>query len=661
MDAEAKLSQHRLDLMFSPDGGVYGRTGKDALDITNQTLPTFDKQAELLGESLTNQRQKDQFARIVNSQRGSLNQELNRYEFTQRNQYYDQVDQANIATSADAASKYANDPEQVAYYQSKGNFVIGEMGKRKGMPAEAILLEQQKFNSQVSVDVINRLATKDPVQAQQYYAANSQNMSADAQEKARSVLQVSVTNQMAGNMAANIFSGKGNTGAPGLVNLVVQAESGGNQAAVSPKGATGLMQLMPETAKEVSEQLGIPFSLERLASDPQYNMALGTEYLNRQVGRYDGNQMLAIAAYNAGPGMVDDWINGTNKTGKNDSGLKLGNPNKGEISNAEFMQRIPFKETRDYTMKIIGQATVPEQQTTKDPNSFEGRYAQGLAAATQIQNPALKKAFLDQLDDYKKAHTADLNAKFDSASDYVLQGGMASVPAELIAQLPADDRLKLQKMDDYRRKGSQPATNYDTFQKLLQMEPGALAQLSLNSFRTELNDADFNTVRTAWQAAQNGDGTKQAVAKGKEDVIKNGMAMVGIATGDSKDAKRPANLKKMDQYRTALQQQVDAFRVANGKEPNLQEVTSLANQLSMKVKLTGGGIFGTDTNTQLWEVAPEQMDNVVYSAKPKLQDIPASDRLQIIQTLRANGEEASEARIISEYVNRISGLGATVK
>src|SRR5213595_42670 len=46
MDAEAKLSQNRLDLMFNQNGGVYTRQGKDALDITNQTLPQFDKQAE---------------------------------------------------------------------------------------------------------------------------------------------------------------------------------------------------------------------------------------------------------------------------------------------------------------------------------------------------------------------------------------------------------------------------------------------------------------------------------------------------------------------------------------------------------------------------------------------------------------------------------------
>lgn len=70
MDAEAQLSQSKLDLMFNPENGVYARKGRDALDITNQTLPLFDKTAEAIGSKLTNPRQKEQFARIVNHQRG---------------------------------------------------------------------------------------------------------------------------------------------------------------------------------------------------------------------------------------------------------------------------------------------------------------------------------------------------------------------------------------------------------------------------------------------------------------------------------------------------------------------------------------------------------------------------------------------------------------
>jgi Transglycosylase SLT domain len=82
-----------------------------------------------------------------------------------------------------------------------------------------------------------------------------------------------------------------------LVKAVIKAESGFNHLAVSPKGAQGLMQLMPETAAEVRVQD---------AFLPQNNIEGGVKYLRRMLERYEGNLALAVAAYNAGPTRVDD-------------------------------------------------------------------------------------------------------------------------------------------------------------------------------------------------------------------------------------------------------------------------------------------------------------------------------------------------------------------
>src|SRR5215469_1959975 len=82
-----------------------------------------------------------------------------------------------------------------------------------------------------------------------------------------------------------------------LVKAVIKAESGFNHLAVSPKGAQGLMQLMPDTAAEVRVQD---------AFTPQDNIEGGVKYLRRLLDRYDGNLALAVAAYNAGPMRVDE-------------------------------------------------------------------------------------------------------------------------------------------------------------------------------------------------------------------------------------------------------------------------------------------------------------------------------------------------------------------
>jgi hypothetical protein len=82
-----------------------------------------------------------------------------------------------------------------------------------------------------------------------------------------------------------------------LVKAVIKAESGFNHLAVSPKGAQGLMQLMPDTAAEVRVQD---------VFTPQDNIEGGVKYLRRLLDRYDGNLALAVAAYNAGPLRVDE-------------------------------------------------------------------------------------------------------------------------------------------------------------------------------------------------------------------------------------------------------------------------------------------------------------------------------------------------------------------
>jgi hypothetical protein len=654
MDAEAKLSQNRLDLMFNQNGGAYTRQGKDALDITNQTLPQFDKQAEQIGMGLTNARQKEQFQRIVQNQRLGLSGELNRYEHTQRNAFYDQADQANIATSLDGAVKYANDPEQVAFYRSKGAYVLGEMGMRKGMAPEAILEQQRQFDSQVASSVIQRLVTSDPLQAQQYYAQSAATMTAADQIKAQKLLGTSVRQQMATKMAADIWD-KGEVGHAALPALIMQAESAGNQNAVSPKGALGVMQLMPETAEEVSRELGIPYSKERLATDPNYNAALGTAYINKMLGHFDGNQTLAVAAYNAGPGMVEDWINGTNKTGKNPSKVQLPDPRQGGTAAQDFIQKIPFQETRNYTANIMSQAapTVPASQ----------KYADGLQQANTIQDPQLKKFVMDNLDDRKKAYEAQTNALYDQASKYVLDGGFSTIPAQLINNLPGDELVKLQRMDDYRRKGTEPTTDYSKLQEFLQMPPDRLASMGLEKdIRPYLSNSDFNTVRGAWQKAQNGDGTAQQVAAGKEKVVNTAMAMAGIITGDNAKAKAPGNLEKQQQFRSALQERQDSFRVKFDREPNIQETEDLANQLLLKVKLTGGGMLFGDKEQALWETKPEDLaDTYLNKGTLKIDKIPPSDRREIINALRASGQQASEANIIAAYVNRISGLGVKIK
>jgi soluble lytic murein transglycosylase len=120
--------------------------------------------------------------------------------------------------------------------------------------------------------------------------------------------------------------------------------------AVSSVGARGLMQLMPGTAKEVADQVGVDYSPDRLVSDPQYNALLGSTYLDKQLDRYDGSLVLAAAAYNAGPGNANKWIKA------------YGDPRDSDVDPVVWVERIPFQETRTYVKRVLGNYLVYRAQ-----------------------------------------------------------------------------------------------------------------------------------------------------------------------------------------------------------------------------------------------------------------------------------------------------------
>jgi soluble lytic murein transglycosylase len=122
---------------------------------------------------------------------------------------------------------------------------------------------------------------------------------------------------------------------------IARQESEFNPRAVSPAGARGLMQLMPGTAKQVSGALGIGYDAGRLTSDPMYNARLGTGYLAKMLARYDGSYVLAAAAYNAGPGRVDEWL------------AAFGDPRRADVDTVRWIETIPFEETRNYVMRVM--------------------------------------------------------------------------------------------------------------------------------------------------------------------------------------------------------------------------------------------------------------------------------------------------------------------
>jgi soluble lytic murein transglycosylase len=128
---------------------------------------------------------------------------------------------------------------------------------------------------------------------------------------------------------------------PALTLAVIRQESGFDEKARSPVGALGLMQLMPATARNVARGLKVRYGRGRLTTDPAYNMRLGTRYLKKQLERFGGEYALALAAYNAGPHRVKRWLK------------ERGDPRTPGVDMIDWIERIPFAETRNYVQRVL--------------------------------------------------------------------------------------------------------------------------------------------------------------------------------------------------------------------------------------------------------------------------------------------------------------------
>ena len=127
----------------------------------------------------------------------------------------------------------------------------------------------------------------------------------------------------------------------------------------SRAGAVGVMQLMPATGRQVAQQIKLPYSGLDTLTDPNHNIRLGTTYLGSMAARYDGNHVLATAAYNAGPHRVDRWL-----------------PRSGVVDARVWIENIPFNETRKYVRRVMAAETIFHWRLTGETRRLSDRLPQ---------------------------------------------------------------------------------------------------------------------------------------------------------------------------------------------------------------------------------------------------------------------------------------------
>lgn len=126
-----------------------------------------------------------------------------------------------------------------------------------------------------------------------------------------------------------------------LIYAIARQESAWAADAVSSAGARGLMQIMPRTARQTADSIGLDYN-KQLLLQPEQNILIGSHYIHQLIRRYNGNRLLAIAAYNAGPSRVNRWLK---RSGQ-------------QLPYDVWIEVIPFKETRKYVQNVLSYTVI---------------------------------------------------------------------------------------------------------------------------------------------------------------------------------------------------------------------------------------------------------------------------------------------------------------
>ncbi len=128
---------------------------------------------------------------------------------------------------------------------------------------------------------------------------------------------------------------------PALLSALILEESRFHPRALSVAGARGLMQIIPRTGKQMARTVKLHPFTDGLLFEPEINLRLGSQYLALLLQEFGGKEALALAAYNAGPGAVREWVRG-----------------KDSLREDEFIENIPYRETKEYVIRVLSSARV---------------------------------------------------------------------------------------------------------------------------------------------------------------------------------------------------------------------------------------------------------------------------------------------------------------
>lgn len=460
----------------------------------------------------------------------------------------------------------------------------------------------------------------------------------------------------------------GAQGAPPLQGIVAQLESGGRRftqgghLVTSPAGAQGEMQVMPPTAADPG--YGVAPAKD---DSPEEKARVGRDYLGAMTARY-GDPALVLAAYNAGPARVDQWI------------TQLGDPRSGRISSADWAQRIPFAETKGYVQRGLDMvadrqpgtmlsAPTAKELKTQLPQLVE--QARQVAEQMYPNDPVFADSVASRVATYGNTIVAGWTAQQDGARDMLVRGLVGTKPDGSDKPLSIDAMLTDPRMKEAWRNATPevqlsiqqhfkdgepprtPATTALWYQKVGEYtnDRQAFADQDLSPLISQLPHAQFDELVNLQMKARSRvdtDSEKNANMIHAMSVASD-YALKPIGLEPPTD-KTPQSRKDLyNQFAGAYSQAIDQFQRTSGKPPTDKDLIGIARNLTTTLHVPGATFLGHEfggKDIRAFEVTPGNVGQV----RPKA--IPAEFMSGIVPALtRANGgKPPTQAQIDTAYL-----------
>jgi soluble lytic murein transglycosylase len=631
--AKRALDDWERKNIYDPKEGAITRRGADAFELPKTLPKAFDESAAEIGKGLTTQTQRMTFQRVVDSRRDQVAGFADRHALQEKRSYDEGQYQADVTSSMNRSALMASTGDltasaaEVAIAQTRTTGYLRSLGRSEEEIAGAV----KKIASKASYTTVNLLLDQDlPMKADEYLKANAGAMDIEDLLRAKSAVSKAVDARVGLTVASDVIKAAvmpalAPSDTTRLTALVMGAESGGKRYGpdgvtllTSPKGAKGEMQVMDAT--NTAPGYGVKPAKD---NSPDERARVGRDYLNAMIKEYAGDVPKALAAYNAGPGAVNEALK---KTG----------------ADGNWLASMPA-ETQAYVKKITAQYG---DGGGAQPAPTLASLHQQVRERVGLDSPQRLRVALDDVTRQYKDMLEGKKATEDQAEAEAMKwlqangGRVSQMPAALRNAVPPKSMDNLMNYGQRIAKGDD-ITNPVLFQKMA----------TDDAYLKGMTDQQF-FIQT--RQLSEADGEKMAMRRGQllnkpggqkpsdldtaatNNILNNRLQQIGI---DPTPKDGQADAQRVGAIRQHVWDQVLKAQVTAGKKFNDQDIAKVVDGLfakSVSFQTTFLGMNAGTTSQRLMSM--------------KAGDIPGDVRSRLEKDFKAAGITPTDGDILGAYL-----------